>query len=56
MFANAVQVWVGLLLGYGQGLARPNVMEDASGLCATPWTATITIALVLKLLGIVPNA
>ena len=56
MFADAVQVWVNLLLGYGQSLAGPNLVDDAGGLCATPWTATITLTIVLKLLGIVPYA
>ena len=56
VFANDVQIRVSLLLGKSQGLAGPHLVDDASGLCAKPGTAAITLAIEFKLLGTVPYA
>ena len=53
VFTDAVQLWVSLLLGYGQCFAGPDYVDDASGLRATPWTASIALMIELKLLGTV---
>ena len=54
MFSYSVEVGVGLLLDSSECLARPCFVDNASSFCSTPGAASITFAVELLLLGIVP--
>ena len=56
MFSDAIQVRVCLLLNRSKSSAWPSLVDDASGLRATPGAASISLPIKLQALGIVPNA
>ena len=54
MLSYSVEVRVGLLLDSGKSFAGPCLVDNAGGMGTTPRAATISFAIELELLGIVP--